>query len=264
MPKIVHCGNGDRFAAKIELSAQCPFCEYRAPSNNVRRHIQTHHPSANDISDILLINGFTYHILDSQHPKIVIASAEKGDFYHKHQAYCFGCHHRILCLSKQIDKATEECKLHVCKQKQARTYSDKKPAAVVEVKPAEVSGKPDWKAVLDIMTKKRPAIKKMLDSTLEEYPDEEWEDIAFAVFSDMDGQLRAASNSAERLTVLLEEAKQNGYNRGHAAAVESQEQSSKVKDDNHAAEVALLKSQNQSLKSRVDAFEAASQTIEQL
>jgi hypothetical protein len=143
MPRT-YLSDGDRLEAKKALTAMCPFCDYEGRSNNVRRHCERFHPAIKDVVGKPLSDGRSFAVLDAAHPNIVIASAEKGDCYYKHQAYCFGCHHRILCKSKVVEKAVQECLLHECVEKQVRTTSR-------ESSVAEPPGM-KWKEVFDTIT----------------------------------------------------------------------------------------------------------------
>jgi hypothetical protein len=150
--------DGDHLQAKKELTEKCPFCLYTGRSNNVRRHTERYHATPKDVIGKTLPNSQSFTVLDAEHPNIVIASAEKGDCYHKHQAYCFGCHHRILCKSKVLEKAIPDCLEHVCTEKQVRNTS--RESSVAE--PPSVK----WKEFYDQVTKSGN-IKATLQEILE-------------------------------------------------------------------------------------------------
>jgi len=146
----------DLLQAKTGLREACPFCEFTSRSDNVRRHIQRFHPGPESIIDRELANGMTYNTLDAEHPHIVLTGDGPDDLYVKHQAYCFGCHHRIVCKSKMLERALPDCVYHKCKA--AVKPRGPRAAAAAEVtpthKPAAAAG-PDWRAMAWDLAKDR-------------------------------------------------------------------------------------------------------------
>lgn len=146
----------DLLQAKTGLREACPFCEFMSRSDNVRRHVQRFHPGPESIIDKELANGMTYNTLDAEHPNIVFTCDGPDDLYVKHQAYCFGCHQRIVCKSKIMERALPDCMYHKCKC--AAKPRGPRAAAAAEVtptpKPAATTG-PDWKAVAWDLAKER-------------------------------------------------------------------------------------------------------------
>jgi len=144
----------DLLQAKTGLREACPFCEYTSRSDHVRRHIQRFHPGPESIIDKALTNGMTYNTLDAEHPNIVFTCDGPDDLYVKHQAYCFGCHQRIVCKSKIMERALPDCVYHKCKC----AAKPRGPRAAAEVtttpKPTATAG-PDWRAVAWDLAKDR-------------------------------------------------------------------------------------------------------------
>jgi hypothetical protein len=148
----------DLQAAKTSLNESCPFCDFVSRSDNVRRHVQRFHPDPAEVIDKELSNGMTYNKLDAEHPHIVLTGDGPDDLYVKHQAYCYGCHHRIVCKSKTLERAMPDCMYHKCKAaakpRGPRTAAAKEAGAEVMPTPVAATG-PDWRAICWDLAKDR-------------------------------------------------------------------------------------------------------------
>jgi hypothetical protein len=108
------------------------------------------------IVDKTLANEMTYNVLDAEHPNIVFTCDGPDDLYVKHQAYCFGCHQRIICKSKVMERALPDCVYHKCKC--AAKPRGPRAIAAAEVTPTptpKATTGPDWKAVAWDLAKDR-------------------------------------------------------------------------------------------------------------
>jgi hypothetical protein len=113
---------------------------------------------------------------------------------------------------------------------------------------------------LDTIANKRPEIKKVLDAALDN-DEATWETIPDTVLNDIDRSLFAASKNMQDMGSKLKKEKEDGYNRGRAAGVESVEQSFKVKEDNLTAAIAALRSQLESAKSCIKSLQDESSGV---
>jgi hypothetical protein len=257
MPRVVHTGDEDAVVAKKDLSCRCPFCTFTGRSDNVRRHIQRNHTDIKALVGKRLANNTTFHVLDAEHPGIVITHIPKGDVWYANQAYCFGCHHRIMCLSKNADKAAAECCTHTCTEKQTRSTSSSETSSVATTKSA-VADTLDWKTALMTMANKRPAIKKCLDDTLADYDDEDdmdWEEIGGSTFNLLNSTVLAAAKNAERQAAIIEEVKQTARQQAYDSCQESHQRQLTAMEDNHQTQIAALQQQIQFQKSQIAKME---------
>lgn len=142
----------DLLQAKTGLRESCPFCDYTSRSDHVRRHVQRFHPGPESIVEKTTGRDMTYSVLDKEHPNIVFTCDGPDDLYVKHQAYCFGCHQRIICKSKIMDRALPDCVYHKCKC--AAKPRGPRAAAKVTPTPPPATG-PDWRAVAWDLAKDR-------------------------------------------------------------------------------------------------------------